>query len=73
MINFSSTGPDKASLMLCWCFDIQHQPGKDQEAFGQYSQEHGAALGEGAVQGWELESMIPVGTFQFSLFWDSVI
>lgn len=46
--------------MVLWWFDIQHQPDNVQEVFGQYSQEHSVAPGDGAVQGWELESVILV-------------
>lgn len=40
-----------------------------QEVFGQYSQAHGAALGDGPVQSRELYSVILVDCFQLSIFY----
>lgn len=42
-----------------------------QEVLGQYSQAHGAALGDGPVQGQKLDSVILVGSFQLRIFYYS--
>lgn len=48
------------------------KPDEVQEIFGQCSQAQYLTLGDGAVHGQELNAMILVGSFQFSLLWDSV-
>lgn len=44
------------------------EPDRVPEAFGQYSWARGVILGDGLVQGQELDSMSLEGFFQFSLF-----
>lgn len=47
------------------------KPDRGQGAFGQYSQAHGAARGDGTGQGQGLHSMILVYPFEISSFCDS--
>lgn len=49
------------------------KPDRVQEAFGQCCQTHGVNLGDGPVQDQELNSVVPVGLFQLSIYCNSKI
>ena len=44
------------------------KPDRVQQAFEKYSKARGVNLGDGSVQGQELDSVILVGPFQLSIF-----
>lgn len=50
----------------------QCQPARVQETFGLFSQTPGVTLGDGILQGQEVESMVLVGPFQLSWLCNSV-